>query len=55
MRAAQDPTAVATPAVLYAGKGADGLVFLGEKSAAFRRGTFGRKCARLVPKAALIR
>ncbi|MFJ4785683.1 tyrosine-type recombinase/integrase [Streptomyces sp. NPDC088794] len=28
---------------LYAGKGADGLVFVGEKGAAFRRSTFGRK------------
>lgn len=28
---------------LYAGKGSDGLVFLGEKGAAFRRSTFGRK------------
>ncbi len=28
---------------LYAGKGPDGLVFLGEKGAPFRRSTFGRK------------
>jgi integrase len=28
---------------LYSGKGPDGLVFLGEKGAAFRRSSFGRK------------
>lgn len=28
---------------LFAGKGPDGLVFLGEKGAPFRRSTFGRK------------
>lgn len=28
---------------LYPGKGPNGLVFLGEKGAAFRRSTFGRK------------
>ncbi|MER6961520.1 tyrosine-type recombinase/integrase [Streptomyces sp. NPDC000618] len=31
---------------LYAGKGPTGLVFLGEKGAAFRRSTFGRKWRR---------
>lgn len=32
---------------LFAGKGPDGLVFLGEKGAAFRRSSFGRKWRRV--------